>query len=165
MAALCAMHGKHLGTSVLPYPSGNIMFTDHLVNTDAAHVDRLHSPALSSPFFTPAVTFPHFIYRHFSTIVDIFMLFGKLSLANWISIKASKDSNAHRQTRGIAVQFWKPVAWTPNTEVHLETVQKDVRVYNIDKKNFQNHKEHIRSLKTLRYRLLSRKKRFIFPSK
>lgn len=57
------------------FPSGNIPFTDHLMCKDDAHVGRLHRPALFLPFLTSAVTFPHFIYRNFSTTVYTFMLF------------------------------------------------------------------------------------------
>lgn len=57
------------------FPSGNIRFTDHLMCKDDAHVGGLHRPALFSPFLTSAVTFPHFIYRNFSSTVYTFMLF------------------------------------------------------------------------------------------
>lgn len=69
------------------------MFTDHVVSIDAAHVDRLHSPASSSLFFTSAVTYPHFIYRNFSTIVDILMFFCKLLHKNLLTDLASKPVN------------------------------------------------------------------------
>lgn len=75
-------------------------------STDAVHVDILCSPALSSLFFTSAVTFPHFIYRNFSTIVDILMLFCKLSHKNLLTELASKPVNiVMHVSKGEALQY------------------------------------------------------------